>query len=142
MSKGVELKRVVLDTTALIFLNDFSVFDQAYTVQEVIEEVKDKMTSMKLATLTKNLKTMEPEQRFVDEVKKAAEETGDVAKLSCTDIKVLALTKQLNCVVVSDDYAIQNVASHIDVKYASVFSPNIKKLIKWRRGEKGDDQKL
>jgi UPF0271 protein len=126
------MKSVILDTTALIFLADFSAFEDVYTVQDVIDEVKDRMTSMKLSALLKELKVVEPEQGLVDEIKSLAEETGDLSRLSETDIKVLALAKQTGGTIISDDYGVQNVAGHAGIEFVSVFNPTIKKLKKWR----------
>ncbi len=121
-----KIDRIVLDTTALIFLNDFSPFKEIYTVQEVVEEVKDRLTSMKLTSLLKRLKIVDPNKDAVEEVSYIAEKTGDIEKLSKTDIKVLALAKQLTCPIMSDDYAIQNVAGHAGIKYISIFNKGIK----------------
>lgn len=126
------MKRVVLDTTALIFLADFSAFEEVCTVQDVVDEVKDRMTSMKLAALLKELKVIEPSRMSVDEVKEIAEQTGDLPRLSETDIKVLALARQTGGILISDDYGIQNVAGHAGIKFVSVHNPEIKKLRKWQ----------
>jgi len=137
----VVLERVVLDTTALIFLSDFSSFENAYTVQEVVEEVKDRLTAMKLSAMLEKLKVLEPDNESVEKIKELSKETGDFEKLSEADIKVIALAKQLNanrtvCVLISDDYNVQNVAGHLGIKCISVFNPAIKRLIKWRGVEK------
>jgi UPF0271 protein len=133
----VVLERVVLDTTALIFLSDFSSFEKAYTVQEVVEEVKDRLTAMKLSAMLEKLKVLEPDKEFVEKIKELAKETGDFEKLSEADIKIIALAKQLGanrvvCVLISDDYNVQNVAGHSGITCVSVFNPAIKRLIKWR----------
>ena len=125
------MKRVVLDTTALVFLSDFSVFEEAYTVDGVIDEVKDRKTTTKLSAILGKLKVLEPEQSAVEWIKSLAMRTGDLGKLSETDIDVLALAKQMRCPIISDDYNIQNVAGHAGIKYVSVFNPAIKKLKKW-----------
>lgn len=122
--------RVVLDTSAIIYLNDFRNFDEMFTVQEVVEEVKDRISSMKLSGL--RLKVAEPSKKTVDEIKDAAEETGDLKKLSATDIKVLALAKEIGGVVISDDRNVQNVAEKIGMKCISAFSKKITRLITWK----------
>jgi len=123
--------KVVLDTSAIIYLSDFRRFSEMLTVQEVIEEVKDKVTAMKLSGL--KLKVVEPEKRIVEEIKKIASETGDLEKLSKTDIKILALAKENRCAIISDDYNIQNVAEKIGISYISIFNKKITKLIKWKK---------
>jgi UPF0271 protein len=123
--------KVVLDTSAIIYLSDFREFDEIFTVQDVVEEVKDRITTMKLSGL--KLKIVEPKKEIIAEIKKVAEETGDLEKLSRTDLKVLALAKESNCTIISDDYNIQNIAEKIGIDYISIFSKKITKLIKWKK---------
>jgi rRNA maturation endonuclease Nob1 len=122
--------RVVLDTSAIIYLNDFRKFDEMFIVDEVVKEVKDKISSMKLSGL--NLKIVEPEKEFVKKIEDVARGLGDLEKLSETDKKILALGLEKNCTIVSDDRNIQNVAEKIGIKYISVFSGKITKLITWK----------
>ncbi|KAL2088491.1 hypothetical protein ACEWY4_015390 [Coilia grayii] len=66
-----------------------------YTLKDVVNEIRDKPTKRSLAFLpyTLNFKDPFPEHvRFVTEFSK---KTGDYPSLSATDIKVLALTYQL-----------------------------------------------
>ncbi len=121
--------KVVLDTSAIIYLNDFRMFDEIFTVSDVVDEVKDKINVLKLSGLMMNI--TEPAESSVKEVKEIAKETGDLKKLSKTDIKILALAKENRFGIVSDDYNIQNVAEKIGIKYISLFSNKITKLIRW-----------
>lgn len=123
--------KVVLDTSAIIYLSDFRKFDDILTVQEVVDEIKDNITSMKLSTL--KLKIVEPSADTVENIKKIASQTGDLEKLSDTDLKVLALAKENNCTIISDDRNIQNVAEKIGLKYISIFSEKITKMITWKK---------
>lgn len=132
MSKNIiKNMKVVLDTSAIIYLNDFRKFEEMLTVQDVIEEIKDKITSMKLAGL--KLKIVEPKKESIEEIIKVARETGDLEKLSRTDIKILALAKENSCTIISDDYNVQNIAEKMGIKYISIFSKKITKLIKWKK---------
>lgn len=121
--------RVVLDTSAIIYLNDFRMFEEIFTVSDVVDEVKDKINVLKLAGI--NLKVTDPSELSVNEIKKIANETGDLEKLSSTDIKILALAKENNLTIISDDYNIQNVAKKCEINYVSLFSKKITKLIRW-----------
>jgi len=65
-----------------------------------------------------------------------AEKTGDLDSLSVTDIRVLALVndfKREGCTIISDDYAVQNVAEKLGIKYISIFNKKITKLINWKK---------
>jgi len=121
--------KVVLDTSALIYLNDFRSFDQILTVQEVKEEVKDKISKLKLRSL--DLKIVEPTKIVVKEVEDAARKTGDLEKLSKTDIKVLAAGLEFGATIISDDRNIQNVAEELKMEFLSVFSKKISMKFKW-----------
>jgi UPF0271 protein len=122
--------RVVLDTSAIIYLNDFRRFEEILTVQEVVGEVKDKISSIKLSGL--ELKVVEPSKKVLDEIKNVARESGDLEKLSDTDLKVLAAAKENESEIISDDRNIQNVAEKLGIKYVSVFNKKITKLITWK----------
>jgi len=123
--------KVVLDTTALIYLNDFSKFSDIFITPEVVFETKDQTSLMKLEGLDK--KILDPLNEDVEEIKKVATSTGDIEKLSATDITVLALAKGKNCTIISDDRNIQNVAEKIGLEYIPVFSEKIKKLVTWKK---------
>ncbi|HKZ45134.1 MAG TPA: hypothetical protein VJ343_00340 [archaeon] len=123
--------RVVLDTSSLIYLNDFRGFDEIFTVNSVIREVKDKVTLLKLASL--RLKIIEPKSETIKEIENTARETMDFEKLSRTDIEVLASAKENNCTIISDDRNIQNVAEKLGIGYVSIFNKKITKLITWKK---------
>ncbi|XP_073706396.1 RNA-binding protein NOB1-like [Garra rufa] len=66
-----------------------------YTVKDVVEEIRDKPTKRSLAFLPYQLNYKEPFPEHVRFVTEFAKKTGDYPSLSATDIKVLALTYQL-----------------------------------------------
>jgi UPF0271 protein len=123
--------KVVLDTSAIIYLSDFRKFDEIFTVQAVVNEVKDRISSIKLSSL--NIKIVEPSNETLEEIIQVAKNTGDLEKLSKTDLKIIALAKERGLTIVSDDRNIQNVAEKLNLKYISVFSGKIKKLVTWRK---------
>jgi len=123
--------RVVLDTSALIYLNDFRNFDEIFTADSVIREVKDRVTKLKLASL--RLKIIEPTKDAIKEIEETAKKTRDFEKLSKTDIEVLALAKEFKCTIISDDRNVQNVAEKLGIEYISIFNKKITKLIAWKK---------
>jgi UPF0271 protein len=123
--------RVVLDTSAIIYLQDFRKFEEIFIPSLVVEEVKDRLSTMKLEAL--NAKTLEPNKKFLEEVKSVAKKTGDLEKLSRTDIQVLALAKELKATIISDDYNIQNVAKKLNIQFFPVFSKGIKEMFFWKK---------
>ncbi len=123
--------KALLDTSALIYLNDFRKFKKIFTVTEVLDEIKDRNTLLKLSGL--KIEVLEPKKETVNEIKNIARKTGDLEKLSKTDLKILALAKETGSTIISDDYCIQNVAQKIGINYISLFSKKITKLIKWKK---------
>ncbi|KPP67249.1 RNA-binding protein NOB1-like [Scleropages formosus] len=71
-----------------------------YTVKAVVEEIRDKPTRRSLAFLPYKLNFKEPFPEYVRLVTEFSKKTGDYPSLSATDIKVLALTYQLECEIV------------------------------------------
>ncbi|KAG2469600.1 NOB1 protein, partial [Polypterus senegalus] len=66
-----------------------------YTLKEVVSEIRDKETKKRLAFLPYKLELKEPLPEYVKLVTEFSKKTGDYPSLSATDIKVLALTYQL-----------------------------------------------
>ncbi|KAI5098477.1 RNA-binding protein NOB1 isoform X1 [Silurus meridionalis] len=66
-----------------------------YTLKDVVNEIRDKQTKKNLAFLPYKLNFKEPFPEHVRFVTDFAKKTGDYPSLSATDIKVLALTYQL-----------------------------------------------
>jgi len=121
--------KAVLDTSAILYLSDFSIFEEIFTVSEVLEEAKDRMSNLKISGL--RIRVEEPSENSLGEVKKVAGETGDLEELSKTDLKLLALAKEKKCLLISDDRAVQNVAKKMGINFISLFSKKISKFILW-----------
>uniref|UniRef100_A0A8D2ZNI6 RNA-binding protein NOB1 n=1 Tax=Scophthalmus maximus TaxID=52904 RepID=A0A8D2ZNI6_SCOMX len=66
-----------------------------YTLRDVVDEIRDKPTRRSLAFLPYQLKFKEPNPEHIRHVTEFSKKTGDYPSLSATDIKVLALTYQL-----------------------------------------------
>jgi UPF0271 protein len=123
--------KVVLDTSALIYLQDFRKFDEIFIPPLVVEEVKDKLSSIKLASI--NAKVLEPSEENIRKIKDMAEKTGDLEKISKADIQVLALAKETKSSIISDDYNIQNIAKKMGLNYIPVLSKGIKEFFVWKK---------
>lgn len=132
-------KRVyVLDTSAVIagFVPGLSDVEQV-TVPEVLGESQDLSSKLELETAVTagKVEVMEPSDAALTEVKAKVAETGD--SVSDTDVRLLALALDLleakkNPELVTDDYAIQNLASLFEIPYRKIAMPGITKTLKWR----------
>lgn len=127
-----------MDASAVIagFVPGLSDVEQV-TVQEVLEEARSLSSKLELETAVRagRVRVSEPSEESLAEVKEKAGETGD--KVSRTDIMLLALALDLRRVgknpeLVTDDYAIQNLAKLLDVPYRRVAMPGITRVLKWR----------
>jgi RNA-binding protein NOB1 len=87
---------LVLDTAALVvpslpLLGNPRV--ALCTVQEVLDEVRDRRARLQLAALPAAIAVREPAPEHVLAVVEFAKKTGDFSQLSAVDLKVLALTR-------------------------------------------------
>lgn len=102
MSKFAHL---VVDTSAFIKnvqLQDFA--EGCYTVQGVLDEIKNDRQLKRLVVLPYSLNVREPDPDILAKVTNVAKKTGDFATLSMVDLKVIALTYQLEKEHVGTDH--------------------------------------
>jgi UPF0271 protein len=74
----------------------------------------------------------DPEHRFIITVNDAAKKSGDFPNLSHEDISAIALCLQLKAELVTDDFAISNVAKNLSIKVIPVMTSGIKNVIIWK----------
>lgn len=105
------------------------------TVYEVAEELKSGRAIIELDKMIKSgLELLEPEEKFVLEAKKISGKTQD--RVSKTDLKVIALALQFqsrekDALVVSDDYAVQNICKRENIKFLPLTKRGIKRELEW-----------
>ena len=122
----------ILDATSFYAGIPFSSQDESFTTPLVFEEIKHiKSNQDVLRTLVelKRLKILEPEEHFIDIVMKKSKQTGDLRELSEGDISVIALCLQLKGDLVTDDYAVSNVAKHFNLKVIPVMTSGVTKVL-------------
>jgi UPF0271 protein len=135
-------RTLVLDTSA--FLSGFdplSVSEDQTTVQLVEEEISaNSLAKVRLRMAIENgkLRVKPPSEKYYEEVKTSAKRVGDAFFLSETDMQLLALALELkktgdNPLIITDDYSIQNVATQIEIQFASLATYGIRRLLKWVR---------
>lgn len=73
-----------------------------------------------------------PDPGTVERVERAAANSGDLETLSDTDVHLLAATLELSGTVVTDDYAIQNVADKLDLGVEVIAREGIDETRDWR----------
>ncbi len=129
----------VLDTPAfLIGLNPSSI-EGAYSVPSVEEELivgSLPWVRFRAAAEGGGLRVRPPKEASIAKVEELSKALGEVTSLSKVDTHVLALAIELkeegrSPTVVTDDYAVQNVASQMGIKFTSLVTLGIKFRFKW-----------
>ncbi|MBS7607482.1 MAG: hypothetical protein QW502_02625 [Candidatus Bathyarchaeia archaeon] len=137
-----ERRSLVLDTSAFIGgFDPSSVSEETYSVPEVEKELLESfIPKLRFTTSVESgkLKVIEPQQQYINLVKKASEEVGDANLLSSADISILALAAQLkdkghNPIIITEDYSIQNVAERLKLKFASLTNLGIRYQLFWKQ---------
>ncbi|KXJ11315.1 RNA-binding protein NOB1 [Exaiptasia diaphana] len=94
-SKG-DVKHLVVDSAGFIKNIELqSLGKRIYTLQEVVQEIKDITTRQRLAVLPYEITFKQPSTEAIKAVTDFSKLTGDFKVLSAVDLRVLALTYQL-----------------------------------------------
>lgn len=124
----------VLDASAFYAGIPFSSEIQCYITPEIYDEIKHiKKNHDAIGTLieTKRLNIIQPETKYVDQVKQMAKTTGDFSKLSKEDISSMALCLQLQGELITDDFAISNVSQSLGINVIPLMTSGIKDRGNW-----------
>ena len=125
----------MLDSRAFYAGIPFSSNEPSYITSLVyneIEHIKKDHDAIQILIETKRLTINEPEDRFVTSTIDAAKKSGDFSNLSDEDISTIALSLQLNADLVTDDFAVSNVAKSINIKVIPVMTNGIKNVVIWK----------
>ena len=135
-TQTIDSKIYVLDTGVFLSPRNQNYLDKlCMTTHHVVGELKTMEAQITLDIFLKQgLIITEPSDDVVEKVKKLAEENHE--KVSMADISVVALARELKergkqVVVVSDDYAVQNLCSFFGIDYAGVEKKGIKNTFRW-----------
>lgn len=123
-----------LSICALVYVLDTSAIlagikpkpEEVAIPQSVLDEVHGNYPELAL------YRVLHPSPESIEKVKEASRKTGDYEVLSTADIEVLALALDMNAILITDDYAIQNVAQHLGVKYETGEMQGIKEMRRWK----------
>jgi|Deesub1362A_J573_1020465.scaffolds.fasta_scaffold00872_20 UPF0271 protein len=132
------MEKYIIDSSAIFFRK--GLYPSMVTVPEVIKEIRDSSSVDYLSFI--DLEVKEPDGSCVEEIEKIAKRSGDIYRLSETDIKLLALAltvrkEGFEPVIVTDDYSIQNVAKIAQLKTDSIIQKGISKEFMWIRRCRG-----
>ena len=125
----------VLDSSAFYAGIPFSSSEPSYItplVHNEIEHIKKNHDAIQILIETKRLIVNEPENQFVNAANNAAKKSGDFSNLSDEDMSTIALSLQLGAELVTDDFAISNVAKNLNIKVIPVMTTGIKNVVIWK----------
>jgi len=110
---------LILDTSAFLsgrFTSLPTGFDSVFTTPEVIGEVNKGRPARSMdVLLDAGLKVIAPSS--TEGAVESARRTGDLPSLSLADISIIALAMEHQAVVITDDFAIQNVLSSAGIRF-------------------------
>ena len=124
----------ILDASAFYAGVPFRSSDVWYTTTLVFDEIKHiKKNHDALGTLleTNRLKIREPDIESTKTAIRAAKNTGDFPQLSKQDISIIALCIENKGDIITDDFAISNVAKNLGLKITPIMTRGIKDVGKW-----------
>jgi len=119
----------VLDASA--FIHEYHTSEQMASIPMVQEELADEAAYRFDAMEGAGMHIHIPDGETVERVRRAADQTGDGEELSDTDVRLLAAAFELDGTLVTDDYAMQNVAEKLDVRVEVIARDGIDEQRDW-----------
>ena len=120
----------VLDTSA--FIHEYHTDESLASIPLVREELEDEHAYRFDALEGSGMHLHIPEPETVERIERAARETGDFEELSRTDVRLIAAAFELDGVLVTDDYAMQNVAERLNVTVEVIAQDGISEQRDWQ----------
>ena len=124
----------ILDASAFYAGVPFRSSNDYYTTSLVYDEIrhiKKNHGALEILLETNRLKIRESDKESTEVAIKAAKDTGDFPQLSKQDISIIALCIEMNGEIISDDFAISNVAKNLGLKISPIMTQGIKDVGKW-----------
>lgn len=119
----------ILDASA--FIHDFHTDEPIASIPMVRDELEDESAYRFDALEGSGMHMHIPDGETVERIERAARETGDFDELSRTDIRLLATAFELDGHLVTDDYAMQNVADKLNVAVELIARDGIDEQRSW-----------
>jgi len=150
MPKRNKMTSYIADSAVFIMGNCSVDSSLLITVPSVVDELKSRDSVLRFDLAKEGgLRVEWPEPEMVKEVLKKAEQTRDSEELSKTDLEILAkaLEHKDRAILLTDDYAVQNVAVQLGIQVKPIAQKKIRDLIIWQKRcigcgktfEKGDE---
>ncbi len=123
----------MLDSSVLYYGKYLPAEYECVITPGIVQELTTHGMSERLELLLgAKLRVLSPSILSVKAVREAAEKTGDIRRVSETDLEILAMAYELGYELVTDDYSIQNLARVMGVKYRGMDQVGIKQVFEWQ----------
>jgi UPF0271 protein len=117
--------------TGILFLSSALSYYTTPPVFEEVKHIKKSHGAIEALLESNTLQVVNSDRKSIEKVIAAAKMTGDYVKLSQADISIIALALQLEIVLMTNDYAVANVASTLKIPVKSTSGKGIKETRKW-----------
>ena len=124
----------VLDATAFYAGMPFASNDSFMTTSMVykeIQHIKVKQGALEMLQQTNRLQIRDPSDENITIVTDASIKTGDNSTISKQDVSIIALALENNSELITDDFAVTNVAKQLKIKTSSLMTEGISTVGKW-----------
>jgi len=124
----------ILDASAFYAGVPFRSSNDYYTtslVYDEIKHIKKNHDALGILLEANKLKIRDSDKESTEAAIKAAKDTGDFPQLSKQDISIIALCIEMNGEIITDDFAISNVAKNLSLKISPIMTQGIKDVGKW-----------
>lgn len=122
----------VLDSTSFYAGIPFASQEKSFTtslVYEEIKHIKKRYNAVNILVELGRLQIIDPQKRFVDKAVEKASQTGDLADLSDEDLSIIGLSLEIGGDLVTDDFAVSNVAKQLGIKVIPIMTKGISKIL-------------
>ena len=132
-----------LDSKAeTIFVLDATAFYQGFHLRsnitcvttgmvfEEISHIQSKLSILESLVLNKRIKIVEPSKNTIKLVESDAKHLGE-SRLTAADISIIALAKDYDAILVTDDFAICNLANSMSISLLNLGTQGIRETRKW-----------
>jgi len=100
-------------------------------VYEEIRHIKTKQGALEMLQQTNRLQIRDPDNEYINIVKDTANKTGDSITISEQDISIVALALENKIELITDDFAVTNVAKQLKIQTLSLMTQGISTVGKW-----------
>ena len=90
-----------------------------------IEHIKSKQGALEMLQQTNRLQVRDPREETIKIVNETAEKTGDKITISEQDASIIALALENNAELITDDFAVTNIARQLEIKTSSLMTDGI-----------------